>query len=91
MMRLRFRIWFLGAIFRIAIFFDLKKILGFIQPQDNTFYSDTTHGPPDDDIPPRRSPTQAVISAFRMVFRVILWLPATGLFRDDNEIFINLP
>jgi hypothetical protein len=48
--------------------------------------------PIPDDIPSQRSPTQAVISAFWMVIWVILWLSATGfLFRDDNEIFINLP
>ncbi len=66
-----------------------KHWQGFIQPQDNTFYSDITHGPPDDDTNPNRSPTQVVINAVEMVIWVMLWLPATGLpFHDDNEIII---
>ena len=42
-----------------------------------------------DDITSQRSPSQAVLSAFGLVFWVILWLPTAGLsFHDDNEIII---
>jgi hypothetical protein len=76
-------------------FFILKKILGSTGAtgaRENTLFGDHNYRSPDNDTNPNRSPSQVVISAFGMVIWVILWLSATGfLFRDDNEIFINLP
>ena len=40
---------------------------------------------------PNRSPSQAVISAFRMVIWVIFWLSMKGfLLRDNEEIITDL-
>jgi hypothetical protein len=76
-------------------FLILKKILGSTGAtgaRENTLVGGRIIRFSDNDTNPNRSPTQAVISAFQMVIWVILWLSATGfLFRDDNEIFINLP
>jgi hypothetical protein len=76
-------------------FFILKKILGSTGatgPRENTLVGGRIIRFSDNDILPQRSPSQAVISAFGMVIRVILWLSAAGLsFHDDNEIITNRP
>jgi hypothetical protein len=67
---------------RVKVSFEVDAWLGMVEPPWKRLMTPT----------PNRSPTQVVIRAFQMVIWVILWLSATGfLFRDDNEIFINLP
>jgi hypothetical protein len=62
-------------------FFILKKILGSTGAtgaRENTPVGGRIIRFSDDDTPPQRSPTQAVISAFGMVIWVIFWPSTNG-------------